>query len=263
METQIETPKPPEPAITEKPLFPISPQPAVPRLGEHMKAIAGMLHKVGPLPQEEINRRAQREAELASSDKRDRALALWGQAKIPKRYQAADIENLIAGVPKEYREVAMTLRSLVDEPALMALVGPNGTGKTYMACGLARVFCRNQKSALYCRAIDFFMDLKATFGAAAKKNLKDVEAEYRKPELLIIDEMGVRSDTAWEDVALTSVIDARYANEKCTLLIDNRTRDELTERLGARLSDRFKDNDGCCISCDWPSLRGTFTATGA
>lgn len=215
-----------------------------------------MVHKIGPLPPAEIKRRdelanRQRDWELASKS-RD----LFLQAKIPERYADADLEHLVSGLPREYTDTAMTLRSLVDEPTLLALVGSHGTGKTWMACGLARVFCRNHKSALYCRAIDFFMDLKSTFGGAAKKNLVEVEAVYRRPHLLIIDEMDVRSDTPWEDMVLTSVIDARYAATKCTVLISNKSREELTDRLGPRLADRFRDNDGCCITCAWPTLRG-------
>lgn len=218
--------------------------------------MTGMVHKIGPLPPAEIKRREEFAAKEAAWARVKDESEMFARAKVPARYATADLEHLVSGLPRAYTDICMTLRSLVDEPALMALVGRHGTGKTWMACGLARVFCRNLKSALYCRAIDFFVDLKSTFGGAAKKSLGDVEAIYRRPHLLIIDEMDVRSDTAWEDMVLTSVIDARYAAMKSTLLISNKSREELTDRLGPRLADRFRDNDGCCITCDWPTLRG-------
>lgn len=191
----------------------------------------------------------------------ERASNAWRMSRVPERYQDADFLTLEGreDLPAGYMAAVNKVAGLITTPAIMALIGGHGTGKTWIGCGLIREFCRNGKSAMYTRAIDFFVDQKSTFGSAAKQNIREVEEIYRRPTLLVIDEMDVRADTAWEDMVLTGLIDARYAAMKPTLLISNRSKVELAERLGARLSDRLRD-DGGAIVCDWESLRGKATA---
>ena len=82
---------------------------------------------------------------------------------------------------------------------------------------------------------------------------------YRNLPFLIIDEVteGSGKDgflAEWEKSILFSVIDARYQERKCTLIISNRTQADLLERLGQPIIDRLSEN-AIRLGFDWPSYR--------
>lgn len=113
-------------------------------------------------------------------------------------------------------------------------------------CGLMRP-CR------YAKAMDLFLDIKATYG---REDIceRDVIDEYRQPLLLVLDEASVRGETEWEDRMLVHLIDHRYDDEHDTLLLANMTPEQFRETMGPSISDRLRETGGV-IECDWPSFR--------
>jgi DNA replication protein DnaC len=180
------------------------------------------------------------------------------QAKVPKRYALADLDDVEAVPPVvrgRYMNAVATLRGLLDNPVTMALIGTRGPGKTHMACALVNAFCSTFRSARYLNAMDYFIELKATYGDRAKRDESQVERDYLRPALLVVDEVHERGDTDWETRMLTRLVNRRYEEEKATVLVCNLTPAEFEKRVGESIADRIAEGGGIIV-CDWPSLRG-------
>jgi DNA replication protein len=136
----------------------------------------------------------------------------------------------------------------------VAIVGLRGTGKTQMAVDLMKVATERFMSARFLTAVEFFMEVKATFRKESVESDLDIIKRYRKPKLLVIDEIGKRSDSAWENTLLFELLNKRYNDKTDTLLIDNRSEKEFAVGIGASLASRIAESGGL-INCDWESFR--------
>lgn len=193
---------------------------------------------------------------------RERAVKCWEAAGVPPRYADADLLAIDQGVGASHGESGVTygeavycLTATLTSPGTVALLGERGAGKTWMACGLVREFCRRGRGALYRDAMDYFLELKSTYDRDAKRSQEQVEAAYLKPSLLVLDELHERGDTVWEDRMLTRLINKRYAAKLATVLIANQSPKEFKDRVGHSIHDRMFDGGGIVV-CDWKSLRG-------
>lgn len=195
----------------------------------------------------------------ADKDRAIRRRRLKAECNVWEKYRAADLDDIEwvrANAPDcltAYSEACVRLRALLRFPGCVVLRGENGPGKTHLASALVNAFIHDERSAYYCTALDFYRQLKSTFGAPGK-TAEDLVRRFRQYELLVIDELEVRSDKEWENVELRSLIDARYASMKSTVLITNKTREQLGEYLSPAIQDRICESGGV-INCDWRSLR--------
>lgn len=143
--------------------------------------------------------------------------------------------------------------------AIIALVGPRGTGKTQMATELARRFLPIwiakgfQRQARYCRVMEFFMAIKDSYSEKGGKE-SDAFFPFVQPRLLVLDEVQVRNGTGWEDNALTYLLDRRYGEQRSTILISNLSVDSFVSSIGDSILSRLEES-GAVIVCDWESFR--------
>jgi len=70
----------------------------------------------------------------------------------------------------------------------------------------------------------------------------------------VIDEIGKRGDTDWENNLLFHLLDKRYQDMTDTIVLANLTAEEMAKSLGPSLSDRMSETGGL-IECTWPSRR--------
>jgi DNA replication protein DnaC len=150
--------------------------------------------------------------------------------------------------------------------AIVALVGPRGTGKTQMATELARRFIPIwiakgfQRQARYCRVMDFFMAIKESYGEKGGTE-SDAFFPFIQPRLLVLDEVQVRNGTGWEDNALTYLLDRRYGEQRSTILISNLSVDSFVSSIGDSILSRM-DESGAVIVCNWESFRQNHAEQG-
>ncbi len=157
--------------------------------------------------------------------------------------------------PAAWRKSRKGILSQTGHGFLVALLGKRGTGKTQIAVEAILLNCRLYRPALYVTAMDVFLWIRKTFADEAACEL-DAIAEFMSPALLVIDELGERGETTWEDRLLMYVIDARYRAMQDTILIANMTDEAFREQLGPSISDRIRECGGR-ITCDWTSFRVT------
>ena len=196
---------------------------------------------------------AERKAEREDFERRQKATKakkLFDGARCPKRHTAtADIDR--AG-PWGDKENALAAK--MGSGFLVALVGTRGCGKTQIAVELIRRSAASGKRALYCTAIEFFMEIKASYGHNATGSEKEVIEKYVRPALLVIDEMGKRGDTEWENRLLYELLNRRYNSIADTLIISNQEVTELESALGPSIVSRMRETGGV-IECAWESYR--------
>jgi hypothetical protein len=181
---------------------------------------------------------------------------LWNHSGVPEErlFAGSDLRRIIAGeeprLPAGYIELARVLVGLLEAPALLAVVGDRGRGKTHLACGLVKEFCRAKRPAMYRRTKRLFSDLDSA-AWSAKEN---VRRSYVRPELLVLDEIQVRDlNKEWQDNELTDLIDRRYAQQKATLILSNLDAKMLPNHLGSSIHRRLVEGGGI-YETNWPRI---------
>ncbi len=150
----------------------------------------------------------------------------------------------------------LTLKQRLGTGAVLALIGPRGTGKTQLGCDLiCEATTGRGMSARYAKAIEFFMGIKATFQRNAEETEKAVIDRFRRPALLVLDEISSRGETEWEDRLFDHLIDERYGAKKDTILIGNFvTVRDFDASVGPSIASRLSETGGV-IDCNWASFR--------
>lgn len=150
-----------------------------------------------------------------------------------------------------------TLRWVEDQighGCLVGLTGTRGNGKTQIAVEAMRFATQNLRRAYYDTATGFFLRLKATFNRDSRLTEADVLDQFRVPQLLVLDELGKRSENDWENRVLFELLDRRYRDNADTILISNQDRNGFMEAVGASIASRMLETGGI-IECRWPSFR--------
>lgn len=135
---------------------------------------------------------------------------------------------------------------------LVALVGGRGTGKTQLATELIRAAISAGGTGRYTKMVDVYLSMRL----AAHNKGSEISVLERAcvPDLLVLDELGNRGGTDWEDRLLTHLIDVRYDGGQDTVLISNQAESVFADGVGESIMSRLKETGGI-IPCDWPSFR--------
>ena len=134
-----------------------------------------------------------------------------------KLRQAATIENIdyrtARGLDRALFQT-LTTNQWVHEHNHLAIVGPTGTGKSWLACALGNKACRDGFSVLYKRASRLFADLAQARGEG---RLARLMTSLERTNLIIVDDWGPEPLTAEQARDLLEIVDDRY--DKGSLLI--------------------------------------------
>lgn len=103
--------------------------------------------------------------------------------------------------------VALASCNWVQDKQNIAITGPTGSGKTYLACALAHSACRHGYTAAYHRATTLFDDLSIAKGDGRYKRLLNSSASKK---LLIIDDFGLESLNSESRRDLLEIMEQRY-----------------------------------------------------
>ena len=113
----------------------------------------------------------------------------------------------------------------------VVLIGPAGVGKSHLAQALGGRACRLGHSVLYTSAHDMLVQLRA---ARADETVERKLLRYTAPDLLIIDDLGLRPLRGDEPLDLYEVIRRRY--ERGSIVVtSNRDTEEWAPLFGDAL----------------------------
>lgn len=181
-----------------------------------------------------------------------RSIALLQRANIPQRHQNA------IGQIRDRGDAWISMRDALCESAgqgyLTALLGKRGTGKTQAACHAIVHRTKLGQPALYVKAMEIFLVIRAAMRMEAETEL-DALGHFTSPSLLVIDEVGERAETAFEDRMLVYLLDKRYDARQDTILIANLKQEAFRESMGPSVWDRLCETGGV-VECNWDSFRG-------
>ena len=164
------------------------------------------------------------EAKYASSVKR-----LLQRAKL--RFPDAEMGEMIydgRGIDGVLVREAGTCQ-FMESARNVVIEGCTGTGKSYLACCIAKQACKKRRSARYVRLPDLLME-RDELAATERSNAKILK-KYARYEILVLDEW-LTEDVDDIDIAfLFELVERRYA-AKSTVLCTQYTPAEWHGRLG-------------------------------
>lgn len=205
---------------------------------------------------EEERKRDEREEE-----RKKRVTYLLHQSQIPKRFRSCTIRGFLGDTPaiSDARDIARGYVKKFEEHKekgrSLVFCGRPGTGKTHLACAIGLELINQEFSVRYASQYRAVRRMKCTWSKNADEDEWEVMRDYLKPDLRILDEVGVGFRSDAERVILYQIVNRRYEQVRPTILIGNLTEGELVERVGERIMDRMRDQGGVTVAFDWAGYR--------
>lgn len=216
-----------------------------------------------PLCIEAVRAKEQARKEQEAEALRNRRLAaLRESARIPARFAdrtfsdyAATVQGqkIALGVCKAF---AGAWPEKLESGASLVLTGGPGTGKTHLACAVANaVMAAHMASCKFGTVATILRHIKDTYRKDSDRTEQDAINSLVKPDLLVVDEVGVQVGSEHEKLLMFEVLNARYQELRPTILISNLSGNELEDFMGQRVMDRYREC-GSILAFDWDSYRG-------
>ena len=183
-----------------------------------------------------------------------------GRAGIAPRFARCSIDNFQAPTPpmqvvKHFaQQYVADFASVMQTGRCAIFSGSKGTGKNHLACGIASAVIKKGYHAAVITVDDMVMKIKETYGNKGSSELQMIEV-FVKPDLLILDEFGMGTNSDTERRLLFSVINKRYEHLKPTIVLTNLSADDFRGQIEPRVLDRLRDNGGKLLSFNWESWR--------
>ncbi len=78
-------------------------------------------------------------------------------------------------------------------------------------------------------------------------------------DLLVIDEIGVQTESKYEKVIINQIVDRRSSSKRPTGMLTNSNMEEMTKLLGERVMDRMRLGNSLWVIFNWDSYRSRVT----
>ena len=182
-------------------------------------------------------------------------------SQIPPRFLKANFDNYKTttkeqgNAKKTCLDYASNFENKLEAGTSLVFVGTYGSGKTHLACSIAQEIMKKGYSALYVNTSKALRRVKDTWGGGTEKE-QEAMNYFIRPDLLILDEIGLQHGSEAEKVELSKIINKRYLQLKPTILISNLDIKDLKEYVTERVVDRMREGGGQKIVFDWESNRG-------
>lgn len=180
----------------------------------------------------------------------DRAARVMERARIPKRYEHCDFESYATDLTdgKTYtaqhaqsmKQAKMMVQGFVhnypgaEEKGLL-LMGPSGVGKTHLAVAGLKELIRRGHAGLFCDYRELLKEIQASYNPASESTETGVLEPVRNIEILVLDDLGASKPSDWVRDIVGIVLNARYNENRTTLITTNYLDNPVSDGEPARL----------------------------
>lgn len=203
----------------------------------------------------------QRQEQERIGRKRSEAIARFSQIQIGKRFAHLTFDDYkpvcdeASGVKRICKYFADSFPARLEHGDNLILLGNPGTGKNMLAACICRSVSDQEYSVLHTTAIKMVRKIRESWKRDGELTEQEAIDQFSKPDLLVVDEVGVQYGTDAEKILFFDVINDRYEGKRPTVLISNLDMTGLTHYLGERTIDRFHEGDSACLEFTWDSWR--------
>ena len=135
------------------------------------------------------------------------------------------------------KAVASARRFAESPEGWLVLTGPSGCGKTHLASAIAGRCIEKGQSALFMVVPDLLDHLRAAYQPGSEVGYDELFELVRNAPVLVLDDLGVQSATAWAEEKLFQLINHRYSAQMPTVITTNLDPASFDPRLQTRLTD--------------------------
>lgn len=153
---------------------------------------------------------------------------------IRKRYLVSDLNKV-----KLPEKIIKTAIEFIEEKHQgLFLTGTVGSGKTYLACAIAKEVILKGDMVRFMSAPEIFQRIRATFNGQ-KDTEKEIIDTMCKIDCLILDDLGAEKVSDFTVDRLYLIIDYRYGEMKKTIITSNLDLTEIKNKIHDRLASRI------------------------
>jgi len=181
----------------------------------------------------------------------ERAGLVMERARIPRRYEHCDFESYATDLADgktwtadhehSIKQAKLLMQGFVREyPAAekgLLLMGPSGTGKTHLAVAGLKELIRRGDGGLFCDYRELLKEIQASYNPASESTEMGVLEPVRAAEILVLDDLGASKPSAWVLDIIGLVLNARYNEQRRTILTTNYADETVGQAEGAPLPD--------------------------
>jgi DNA replication protein DnaC len=185
-------------------------------------------------------------------------MRLVSTANIPDRHKHCEFDNYEtdthAGQQMALdvcRDYAVNFSDHYRAGRCLILRGNRGCGKNHLATAIAKTALAKGYSVLRLKAQAF---LAGYWGKKFEERDAWIQG-LANTDLLILDELGRHPETKGAEDAFFSLIDARSEMIRPSILLSNKTADEIKTILTLEGWDRLAENGGIFVNFVWDSFR--------
>lgn len=120
----------------------------------------------------------------------------------------------------------------------LVLMGGYGTGKTHLAAAVANYHQMRGLPVMFVTVPDLLDYLRLAFSPGANTSFDRRFQSVRNTPLLILDDLGTESATAWAKEKLFQILNHRYVARLPTIITTAKAIEEIDERIRSRLLDK-------------------------
>ncbi len=133
--------------------------------------------------------------------------------------------------------------------------GRPGTGKNHLAAAIGNDLILRGKSVLIVTVADLMSSMKGTFSGGSDTTEERLLQDLSTVDLLVIDEIGMQSESRYEKVIINQIVDRRSSSKRPTGMLSNLDPAGMNTLLGERVMDRMRLGNSMWVRFNWESYR--------